>query len=144
MRATIPLSEGDHLADFPELRMEQPAGLVATVREGLPIDRFDVLKSLLGVSSEELTEVVGISASTLSRRREQGSFKKDESERILRVARLALRAVEVFEGTANARKWLTDPARALGGESPLRFADTEPGAQEVERMLLRLEHGVYS
>ncbi len=124
--------------------MEQPAGLVATVREGLPIDRFDVLKSLLGVSSEELTEVVGISASTLSRRREQGSFKKDESERILRVARLALRAVEVFEGTANARKWLTDPARALGGESPLRFADTEPGAQEVERMLLRLEHGVYS
>ena len=144
MSATIPLPSDAATSDFPELGAEEPTGLVSAVREGIPAGRFDALKELLGVSTERLTEVVGISPSTLSRRRKRGRFDKDESERILRVARIALRAADVLGGPENARKWLTEPARALGGERPLAFADTEPGAREVERLLIRLEHGVYS
>jgi putative toxin-antitoxin system antitoxin component (TIGR02293 family) len=144
MSATIPLPSDVATSDFPELGAEEPTGLVSAVREGIPAGRFDALKELLGVSTEQLTDVVGISPSTLSRRRKRGRFDKDESERILRVARIALRAAEVLGGPENARKWLTEPARALGGEKPLEFADTEPGAREVERLLIRLEHGVYS
>jgi len=143
MSATIPLPEGD-TEDFPELAFSEPTGLVSAVRDGIPTGRFDVLKRLLDVSTETLTEVIGISPSTLSRRRKRGTFNKDESERVLRIARIALRAVEVLEGRENARKWLSEPARALGGEKPLEFADTEPGAREVERLLIRLERGVYS
>jgi putative toxin-antitoxin system antitoxin component (TIGR02293 family) len=143
MSATIPFPTGSS-ADFPELTAEDPAALVQAVREGIPTSRFDALKELLGVSTGTLTKVVGISASTLSRRRKRGTLSKDESERVLRIARIALRAVEVLEGPENARKWLTEPVRALGGEEPLQFADTEPGAREVERLLIRLEHGVYS
>ena len=144
MSATIPLPSDVATSDFPELGAEEPTGLVSAVREGIPAGRFDALKELLGVSTERLTEVVGISPSTLSRRRKRGRFDKDESERILRVARIALRAAEVLGGPETARKWLTEPVRALGGEKPLAFADTEPGAREVERLLIRLEHGVYS
>jgi putative toxin-antitoxin system antitoxin component (TIGR02293 family) len=144
MSATIPLPSDAATSDFPELGAEEPTGLVSAVREGIPAGRFDALKELLGVSTERLTDVVGISPSTLSRRRKRGRFDKDESERILRVARIALRAAEVLGGPENARKWFTEPARALGGERPLAFADTEPGAREVERLLIRLEHGVYS
>jgi putative toxin-antitoxin system antitoxin component (TIGR02293 family) len=144
MSATIPLPSDAATSDFPELGAEEPTGLVSAVREGIPAARFDALKELLGVSTERLTDVVGISPSTLSRRRKRGRFDKDESERILRIARIALRAVGVLGGPENARKWLTEPARALGGEKPLKFADTEPGAREVERLLIRLEHGVYS
>lgn len=129
---------------FPELAADEPTEVVATVRDGLPAQRFDALRELLDVSSGTLAEVVGITPSTLSRRRKRGTFNKDESERILRIARLALRAIEILDGRENARKWLTEPARALGGELPLEFADTEPGAREVERLLIRLEHGVYS
>jgi len=143
MSATIPLPAGPS-SDFPELMAEEPAALARAVREGIPASRFDALKELLGVPMGTLTEVVGISASTLSRRRKRGTLNKDESERVLRIARIALRAVEVLDGPENARKWLTEPARALGGEEPLLFADTEPGAREVERLLIRLEHGVYS
>ncbi|PQJ26841.1 hypothetical protein BSZ35_18085 [Salinibacter sp. 10B] len=144
MSATIPLPRSQDAGDFPELGAGGPAGLVSAVREGIPTGRFDALKTLVGVSTEMLTEVVGISPSTLSRRRKKGTFNKDESERILRIARIALRAVDVLDGKDNAQKWLTEPARALGGEKPLEFADTEPGAREVERLLIRLEHGVYS
>jgi len=144
MSATI-LSAGSEAAeDFPELRAEKPTGLVSAVREGIPAGRFDALKELLGVSTGRLADVVGISPSTLSRRRNRGHFNKNESERILRVAHIALRAVNVLGSPENARKWLTEPARALGGEKPLEFADTEPGSREVERLLIRLEHGVYS
>jgi len=65
---------------FPELAAEEPAEIVATVREGLPAERFDVLREMLDVSSRTLAEVVGITQSTLSRRRKRGTFDKDESD----------------------------------------------------------------
>lgn len=142
VQVTRPTEELD--GSFPELAAEDPADIVATVREGLPTERFDVLRRLLDVSSGTLAEVVGITPSTLSRRRKRGTFDKDESERILRVARLVARAIDVLDGMENARTWLTEPARGLGGEPPLEFADTEPGAREVERLLIRLDYGVYS
>lgn len=129
---------------FPEFAADEPAEFIAAVREGIPAERFDALRELLDVPAGDLAEVVGITPSTLSRRRRRGTFNKGESERILRIAHLALRAIDVLDGVENARTWLTNPVRALGGESPLVFADTEPGAREVERLLVRLEHGVYS
>jgi len=130
--------------EFPELAAESSAEAARLVREGLPAGRFKALRAFLDISTAELSEVVGITSSTLSRRRKRGFFAKDESERLLRLARIALRAVDVMEGAENARQWLTKSARALGGESPLHFADTEPGAREVERLLGRIEHGVFS
>ena len=144
MNATIPLPDASAREDFPELGAQEASDLVSAVRAGIPSRRFDALKELLGVSTRALADVVGISPSTLSRRRKRGRLNKDESERLLRLARIVFRAVDVFDGRKNARKWLTEPARALGGEAPLEFADTEPGAREVERLLIRLEHGVYS
>ena len=129
---------------FPEIAAGDPAAIAGALRRGLPAERFDQLRSLLGVSSAELSDVVGIAPSTLSRRRKRGHFDKDESERLLRIARLAAQAAEVLESQESMQAWMRQPARALGGETPLRFADTEPGAREVERLLIRLDRGVYS
>jgi putative toxin-antitoxin system antitoxin component (TIGR02293 family) len=57
---------------------------------------------------------------------------------------LFARASEALGGHANARSWLVEPARAFHGECPLDYADTEIGAREVEALLGRLEHGVFS
>ena len=54
------------------------------------------------------------------------------------------RAVEVLESEENARRWLTSPQFGLGGAVPLEYAETEVGAREVEDLLGRIEHGVYS
>ena len=143
MSATIPLPTGPS-SDFPELMAEEPAALARAVREGIPASRFDALKELLDVPMGTLTEVVGISASTLSRRRKRGALNKDESERVLRIARIALRAVEVLDGPENARKWLTEPSRALSGAETLLSAATAPGARDVSRLLTRPAHRGYS
>lgn len=113
-----------------------------TVRQGVPREAFERLRGDLGVPTEELAEILGIPTRTLARRTDR--FKPDESERILRVASVVQKASEVLEENESARRWMTQPKRALGGLTPLRCCDTEIGAREVEALLGRIEHGVFS
>jgi uncharacterized protein (DUF2384 family) len=51
----------------------------------------------------------------------------------------------LFKGERDAAvEWLTAAQPALAGAVPLDFARTDLGAQEVERLVGRLEHGVFS
>lgn len=118
--------------------------VVERIQAGLPMSEFEALRSLLGLSSEELAEKLAISRSTLARRKKSGRLDREESDRLVRFARLYARAVEVLGEEEGARAWLKAPARALGFSTPLTFAETEAGAREVENLLGRLEYGVYS
>lgn len=66
------------------------------------------------------------------------------SERIYRIGRLFERAEDVLKTPADATLWLRTPKRYLSGRAPLQYADSEVGAQAVERFLGRIEHGVVS
>lgn len=123
---------------------DDPAAVVARIRRGMPMDEFRALAEWLDLPDEQLAELIGISRATLHRRRKAGHLESPESERIVRFARLLGRATEVLGDEAVAREWLKSPAVAFRGESPLTFADTEVGAREVELLLGRLEHGVFS
>jgi len=123
---------------------DSPAGVVARIRGGMPMEEFQALAEWLDVPDEKLAALLGISRATLHRRRKAGHLESPESERIVRFSRLLGRATEVFEDEQAAREWLKSPAFAFSGESPLSFADTEVGAREVEVLLGRLEHGVFS
>lgn len=111
------------------------------INDGIKRSAFDRLKQLTQTSRETLGEVVRIPARTLSRR---DVFHPDESERILRVAAAFQRAIEVFEDLDKARRWFSTPRRALNDKTPMRFCDTEVGANEVMHLLGRIEHGVFS
>lgn len=116
------------------------------IKAGLPVKEFDTLREYLGLTVEALAKKVGISAATLSRRRQSRQpLDAGHSDRLIRFARLFRLAVDLYDGNeAAARRWLTTPARALGGQTPLDFADTEAGAREVENLIGRLEYGVYT
>lgn len=120
--------------------------VTARVRAGLPLAEFDALRELLGLTVERLADKVGISTATLSRRRQGGRpLDIDHGDRLLRFARLFRLAAELHDGDeVAARDWLRKPARALDGETPLDRAATEAGAHEVESLIGRLEHGVYT
>ncbi|MFU8849221.1 MAG: antitoxin Xre-like helix-turn-helix domain-containing protein [Opitutales bacterium] len=125
-------------------RCLDPRETVATIRAGLPMVEFEGLQELLGLSAEVLAGHLGISRSTLVRRRKSGRLDMQESDRLLRYARLYARAESVLESATGARQWLQAPARALAFASPLEFAETEAGCREVENLLGRIEHGVFS
>ena len=93
----------------------------------------------------EVAALIQIPPRTLTRRRSGGRLQPDESDRLLRAARLFQLTVELFESNIDAaRAWFSSPKKALGGKTPLEFARTEVGAREVENLIGRLEHGVYS
>lgn len=120
--------------------------VAARVKAGLPLAEFDALRELLGLTVEDLAGRIGISIATLSRRRRTGEpLDPGHSDRLLRYARLLRAATQLYNGDdVAARAWLTKPARALAGETPLDHADTEMGARAVEDLIGRIEHGVYT
>lgn len=96
-------------------------------------------------ASDDALVLVNIPSRTLTRRKREGRFHEDESDRLVRASRLFGRALSLFEGNRDAAKhWLSAPQRALGGAVPFVLARTEVGALEVERLMGRLEHGVFA
>lgn len=117
---------------------------VERIREGLPMIEFVALQELLDLGAETLAQHLTISRSTLVRRRKSGRLDMQESDRLLRYARLYARAQTVLQDNDAAKDWLKQPARALDFVAPLTFAETEAGAREVEALLGRIEHGIFS
>jgi putative toxin-antitoxin system antitoxin component (TIGR02293 family) len=126
------------------LKPQSSAKLIDRIKEGLSVKAFDRLRNNLDISEKALAKTLNIAISTLARRKNTGRMTFAESERIYRIARLYERAVEAFGDKEMGRKWLKEPAWALGDVPPLEFADTELGAQEVDDLLGRIEHGVFT
>jgi putative toxin-antitoxin system antitoxin component (TIGR02293 family) len=125
-------------------RQFSPARTIELVQNGLSFNELIVLQASLDLPLEALVPKLGISKATLHRRKAAGKLDPAESDRVVRLARLFGKAVEVMESQVNARKWLMAPQVGLGGAIPLDYAETEIGAREVEDLLGRIEHGVYS
>ena len=120
-------------------------GVVDQVRAGFPFSKFVRLEKASGLPRDTLARLLGIPKRTLTRRQTEGRLRPDESDRVLRASAIFELAHDLFEGdTEAATTWLQSSQPALGGETPLALAATEVGAREVEQLIGRLEHGVFS
>jgi putative toxin-antitoxin system antitoxin component (TIGR02293 family) len=119
-------------------------GIVEKIEKGLPYSSIERLQRNTGLTMTQLLDLVQIAPRTLARRKADGRFSPDESDRIVRAARVYSRALDFFLGDAEAATdWLSHAQRAFGGVTPLEMSRTEVGAQEVERLIGQLEHGVF-
>ncbi len=127
------------------LTASNTAELIQQVERGFSFKALHALESNSGISGSMLASIAGIPQRTLARRKVAGRLTPDESERLLRLSTVFEKAVELFEGDiAAAVRWLTTPKRTFGNASPLIYSRTELGAREVENVIGRLEHGVFS
>ncbi len=126
------------------LREPEAAYMVDRVRDGLSFMEFTTLRRMLDLTEDQLGELVGIPKATLHRRKKAGHLDRLESDRLVRYGRLFQRAVAALGDEEGAREWLRTPGLAFHDETPLSYADTEVGAREVEALLGRIEHGVFS
>lgn len=126
---------------------ERPATyevLRKSVQAGLPIVALDELGRRFAIPQRDLLAAVSLPLRTFARRKKQGRLQPDESDRLLRVVRVATLAEDVLGDVGKASRWLQKPNRALGGVVPLHRLDTDLGAREVEDILGRIEYGVFS
>jgi putative toxin-antitoxin system antitoxin component (TIGR02293 family) len=113
----------------------------AKIVAGLAWSEAEHLAALLEIPCSRLAELLQIPPATMARRRGQGHFAVDESERIVRLARLWFLASEAVGGPSGARSWLQRPQFGLDGRIPLKVARLEVGARQVEALLQRIHHG---
>lgn len=135
--------EGNEYVLLLGLKPQPTFSLLARIERGIEVAAVERLREALGIPSAELLETVGVSDRTWARRRREGRLDRDESDRLLRVARIYGRALELLDfDAAAARGWLGEPRRALGRRVPRELLATELGAREVEALVGRIEHGV--
>lgn len=125
-------------------RIQEAQELGDEVRQGFPYETLEAVGERLRISRDELSEALQVPLRTLTRRKKDRRLKPDESDRLARLARIAAHAIDVLEDEDKAASWLRTPNRALGGSTPLKMLDTDLGARQVEEVLGRIEHGIFS
>ena len=109
----------------------------------VPLDKLEELRRL-GFSNDELHRLVA-PRRTLARRRERNEpLSPAESDRALRLERIAEQADRVFGNREKAQRWLRKESRALDGVRPIDLLQSETGAHVVEEELIRIDYGMFA
>ncbi len=123
------------------IRLDTELDVSKAIRAGLPYEWVAMISKRANLTTNEIERFIG-SRRTLRRRGARLSV--EESDRIVRIARIFALAEDVFANGERAQTWLRRPNRALDHERPLELLDTDSGARAVEQVLERIAHGVYS
>mgnify|MGYP001599001802 CR=1 FL=1 len=122
-------------------RLKSDQDLVKLVEGRLSTQAIDGLRRS-GLSDDEVYSLV-LPRRTLTHRRARGeALSRDESDRAVRVARIAALGEEVFGDRERAWRWLRAAKRQFQGRSPLQLVATEAGARLVEELLYRIDDGM--
>src|SRR5207237_4189965 len=84
-------------AELLGLRSRSPLKVAEQVEAGLRYTAFERLRGYAGLAGAELAHLVHIPERTLARRRAAGRLEPDESDRLVRLARIVAAALGLFE-----------------------------------------------
>lgn len=131
-----------NLLGFPKADAEH---LRVATQEGLPFEAMEHLGHSIELTAAEIATEILLPTRTFQRRKKEGMLHPDESDRLVRLGQIVAKTIELFEGDSEAAKhWLQTPAVGLGGEAPIKYAQTHIGARTVEDLIERLEDGVFA
>lgn len=134
------------LCQMPYLRHPSAAGQPPspdTIQAGLPAETYLRLRDALMVTDQQLAHYLRIPMRTLQRRLAKDRFSVAESDRLARLERLFKAAESALGDAASAQEWMLTPNPSLNFKAPLELTATDPGSVEVERLLMRIEYGVF-
>lgn len=131
------------------LRADVDSPLVAhrLISKGMPgAALYSIISHIKILSEAEVLGAIGISYRTKVRRRADPKkpLSAEQSGRAWSFARVLAKATEVLGTQDAAERWLSRPALALDGQRPIELLSTPVGAQLVEQLLGRIDHGVYT
>ncbi len=115
---------------------------IQSIMAGLSVSWVSAVKLTFGMSSTNIGRLLNLSRSSYERRKkDKKPLDPVSSERLDRLASIAILAEDVFEDKHKAARWLAASNDALDGNSPVMGCETEIGAKQVRRILQALEWG---
>jgi len=118
--------------------------LIALTREGIKKSSLKSLAAHLGVTMEVMSRLLHSSHRNMQRKDEDELLDTLKTEKVLELAAFAQRGIDVTGSKEAFIEWLHCPLVSLKNKRPLEFLDTTFGIQLLEKLLGRLEQGVYS
>lgn len=118
--------------------------VVDIIKSGLNLKVIDYFISENVLTRKEIEDLI-IPRSTLAfRKKHKMSLTLEESEHIVRIARIVTQAMETFTNFEKTTHWLRRPNKSLKNRIPLAMLDTEEGARIVEVTLGQIAYGIFA
>lgn len=132
----------EKLGGRPVLREEvsSEADLARIVARRIPLRALVSFRNN-GFSEAEIADFVIPARTRRHRQRRKERLNVEESDRLVRLARIQALAEDVFGDREKANRWLRQELGILGGSRPLDVARTEAGARVVEQVLAKIDWG---
>ena len=122
-------------------RLRSDQDLVRLVEERLDIGVLEELRRS-GLTDDEVYSLILPRRTLTHRRARREALSREESDRVVRIARIAALAEHVFGDPERSWPWLRRVKRQFEGRTPLQLAATEAGARLVEELLYRIDEGM--
>lgn len=141
-------------ASFLRFFEADPLSRVGAIKRGIRPEFVDEIAGEMQLPKERLLGALGLSVATVNRKRgESKPLSKDESERVLGMARLVGQVESMVQASGDPTgfnaapwlaRWLEEPLPALGGHAPAELMDTAEGQAIVSNLLARAQSGAYA
>ncbi|MCY7360452.1 MAG: MbcA/ParS/Xre antitoxin family protein [Ignavibacteria bacterium] len=125
---------------FPEINFEH----IKKSRLGIAFNEFIRIVKESPFSINEWAEYIHLSERSMLRyKTDKKKFSPINSEKIIKLEQLIIKANDVFGDAEKAKRWFHSPNRVLGS-APVDLLDTSFGIDKVTQVLGRIEYGIYS
>ncbi len=128
------------------IRTNDVNGIIVCVEHGLQAGIAHELPKAFRLGRARVAGILGVSDKTAQRwdQKQRAMLPRAVGEKTVRLLQLRHKAIEVFEEEDDAVAWLNEPNEAFDGRKPIDHAQTEFGCRQIERLLTRIDHSVYS
>ena len=136
------------------LYRSSPVELITLIRGGVPASGVKRIVADLRLDQKSAFRALNLKTATINRKATRNeSLSRDESERVIGMARLVAQLQSIveesgdpqgFDAPAWLSRWLREPLPALGGQQPLDLLDTMEGQALVASVLAKLQSGAYA
>lgn len=120
--------------------------LYHVVSSGQPIASLRAMQRLMGFTHKEISEMMGISESTLLRRYKASkqTLTREETDRLIGIAEVIAHGMDVYESVDLFKQWLHTALPPLGNQKPIELLWSSIGRAKIKDILTRIEYGHYS
>ena len=112
--------------------------------KGIPKLSVMNLADVMNIPMKDMAAMLNLSYKTLGRKKSTDTMDNLVSSLSIEIANTIAKGLSVFEDTIKFNHWLQKENRALQGKKPFELLNTPTGIRLVNRVLGRIEEGIYS
>ncbi|MGZ5254298.1 MAG: type II RES/Xre toxin-antitoxin system antitoxin [Flavitalea sp.] len=117
---------------------------LAVSNRGITMQSAINLASILDIPMKDMADLLNVSYKTLSRKKNTDVLDELSSSLVIEIAGTIANGLALFEDAEKLKRWLKKENKALIGKKPIELLNTPTGIKLVNRVLHRIEEGIYT